>query len=351
MRLGLLLFVALNAISQPHDLFRYDPEKYVIYKVSMELDIDGKLDDRNWIETPWTSDFVDIEGDIRPDPFYRTRAKMLWDDEYLYIAAELLEEDIWATYDQRDMVIFHENDFEVFIDPTGDTHNYYELEINALGTVWDLFLTKPYRDQGIPLDAWDITGLKSAVSLNGTLNEPNDRDSSWTVELAIPWKILVEAATGKRRPRDGDQWRVNFSRVQWKIEPHGSGYKKQIDQNTGKSYAEYNWVWSPQGAINMHQPETWGFVQFSEEIVSSKMKANIFKDSDDEIKWMLRQVYYKQRSYYQKNNVYAKSLDLLGLTEHPFDEVELSTTKKYYQASYQGKWVIQSDGKIFQLSN
>ena len=57
---------------------------------------------------------------------------MLWDDEYFYVAAELEEPDIWATLTERDAVIFYDNDFEIFIDPDGDSHEYYEFEMNAL---------------------------------------------------------------------------------------------------------------------------------------------------------------------------------------------------------------------------
>ena len=35
------------------------------------------------------TDFVDIVGPARPLPHLRTRARILWDDEALYIAAEL----------------------------------------------------------------------------------------------------------------------------------------------------------------------------------------------------------------------------------------------------------------------
>jgi hypothetical protein len=64
---------------------------------------------------------VDIQGvdDLRPR--FRTRVKMLWDDDYFYVAAELEEPDIWGTLKERDSVIFHDNDFELFIDPDGDT--------------------------------------------------------------------------------------------------------------------------------------------------------------------------------------------------------------------------------------
>ena len=93
--------------------------------------IDGDLKDAAWDAAPWTDAFVDIEGDKHPKPRFRTRMKMLWDDEALYIAAELEEPHIWATLKEHDSVIFHDNDFEVFLDPDGDNHLYGELELNA----------------------------------------------------------------------------------------------------------------------------------------------------------------------------------------------------------------------------
>ncbi len=96
------------------------------------------------------ADFVDIQGDAKPKPRFRTRAKMLWDDNYLYIAAEIQEPHVWATLTNHDSVIFQDPDFEVFMDPKGETQPYYEFEMNALNTTWDLRLNKPYMDQGKP---------------------------------------------------------------------------------------------------------------------------------------------------------------------------------------------------------
>lgn len=127
------------------------PLNYVAYKTSEPLVIDGKLNEEDWQNATWTEDFADIEGYHKPKPLHRTRAKILWDDDYLYIGAELEEPHIWATYTEDETVIFHENNFEVFIDPNGDTHNYYELEINALGTKWDLMLVKLSATEGHPL--------------------------------------------------------------------------------------------------------------------------------------------------------------------------------------------------------
>ena len=73
---------------------------------------------------------------------------MLWDDQYLYIFAELKEEHIWGDLTERDAIIFYNNDFEIFIDPSGDTRNYGEIEINTLGTIFDLLLNKSYKVGG-----------------------------------------------------------------------------------------------------------------------------------------------------------------------------------------------------------
>ena len=165
------------------------PRGYVCYRAHTPLEIDGKLDKPQWKAVPWTDDFVDIEGDKKPRPRFRTRAKMLWDDTYLYIGADLEDPHVWATLTEHDSVIYHDNDFEVFIDPDGDNHDYYELEINALNTEWDLRLVKPYRDGGPALNSWEIPGLKKAVHVDGTLNDPRDTDRGWSVELALPWKV------------------------------------------------------------------------------------------------------------------------------------------------------------------
>jgi hypothetical protein len=239
-----------------------DFRHYICYQTPVPLEIDGRLSEGAWQAAAWSEDFVDIEGDIKPIPRWRTRVKMLWDDSYLYIGAELEEPHIWANLAERDAVLYKENDFEVFIDPDGDTHNYYELEINALGTVWDLFLNKPYREGGKAQSDWDIKGLKAAVSVRGTLNDPTDRDEGWTVEIAFPWDALAPHAPEGRAPRNGERWRVNFSRVQWHLEVVDGEYRKATDPETGEPLPEENWVWSPQGAINMHMPEMWGIVEF-----------------------------------------------------------------------------------------
>ena len=231
-----------------------EPRTYVSPKAATAVTIDGALDDAAWQKAPWSEEFVDIEGAVKAKPRLRTRMKMLWDEEYLYIGAELEEPDVWATLTKHDSVIFRDNDFEVFVDPNGDTLEYFEFEINALNTGWDLFLNKPYKMSGRADNSWEIPGLKSGIRVKGTLNNPADRDEGWSVELAIPWKAFGERARMPLPPRVGDTWRINFSRVEWRSRP---------DVRV-KGEKEDNWVWSPQGVINMHVPEKWGRVRFEQ---------------------------------------------------------------------------------------
>ena len=149
----LLSSVANSAGMEPKGVIT--PETYICYRAVEPIEVDGKLDEASWGNAPWTAYFVDIEGDLKPRPRFKTRVKMLWDDDYFYFAAEMEEPDVWGTLTQRDAIIFYDNDFEVFIDPNGDTHEYYEFEMNALNTGWDLFLARP-------------TGMADRLSMPGT---------------------------------------------------------------------------------------------------------------------------------------------------------------------------------------
>lgn len=251
-RLAILLLAACLASAQQV------PEHYTCPRAASAIKIDGRLDDAAWRTAPWTAVFVDIEGAAKPRPRFQTRAKMLWDDQYFYIGAELEEPHVWATLTEHDSVIFRDNDFEVFLNPSGDGRNYFEFEINALNTSWDLFLPKPYREGGKADNSWEIPGLQTAVAIDGTINHPGDVDRGWSVEIAIPWTAFASRAPVKR-PAPGDEWRVNFSRVEWQTEVRDGRYVK----TPGKK--EDNWVWSPQGLINMHVPDRWGYARFSGE--------------------------------------------------------------------------------------
>ena len=73
------------------------PKTYTCYRACSPITIDGKLNDPSWIRAPRTDLFVDIEGDLKPIPRFGTRAMMVWDDNYFYVAADLEEPDIWLS--------------------------------------------------------------------------------------------------------------------------------------------------------------------------------------------------------------------------------------------------------------
>ncbi len=229
------------------------PKRYRCPFVANDVVFGGMLDEV-WELAPWTDLFVDIQGASFSAPRFETRAKMLWTPKHFVIGAWLQEPQIWATLTEHNSVIFHDNDFEVFIDPDGDALRYFEFEVNAFGTTWDLYLEKPYRDGGSADSTWESGALVN-VTIDGSINDPSVEDRGWFVEIAFPWECFGESM----RPNPGDIWRVNFSRVQWQIDVVDNRIVKR------EGVPEDNWVWTPQGVIDMHQPEQWGFVVFESE--------------------------------------------------------------------------------------
>ncbi len=331
-----------------------DPRMYVAYKTSEAMHIDGKPGEKSWKSAFWSTDFVDIEGEKTPK--YKTNVKMVWDETYLYFYARLEEPNIWATLKQRDTVIFYNNDFEIFMDPDGDTQNYMEFEMNALNTVWDLLLPKTYREQGNAIDSWDIKGLQTAVHIEGSLNDASDKDKFWAVEIAMPWDVLTEVAPGGKIPNN-EFWRINFSRVNWDFDLKNGGYSRKIDKG-GNYLPEYNWVWSPQGVINMHEPEHWGYVYFAD--VAPDVKLNVRIPQDEKIRWELYTLYRAQRSYFQLHYKWSKSLENLQKTPILIDGKQINLKLELNSAGWNivaespfsaKKYLINQEGAFKQLTN
>jgi hypothetical protein len=359
----LLFFIVTHtpvlAQAQEYDQWQYMktilPEGYVCYRTSGALDIDGRMNEPSWKAAPWTNYFVDIEGSRKPIPRFKTRAKMLWDDYYFYIGAELEEPHVWGTLTFRDQVICIENDFEVFIDPNSDNHEYYEIEIGPLNTIWDLYISKPYKDMdpGVTADhTWNIQGMKTAVFVDGTINDSRDVDKGWSVEFAIPWTVLAQKAHRPSPPQNGDRWRVNFSRVEYVHDIVTSDHTDSDIKNNAYKTREGipcdNWVWSPQGVINMHCPEMFGYVQFS----TAPPGTDTFRpDPTFSARILLHGIYYAQKDFYKKNGRWAAALSELGLDYSKERGIAgppaLALTEKGYRA---GVVVRLPDGETRTLS-
>ncbi len=306
--------VMAESLTEKYRRFLTLPPNYVCYRTAGPITVDGRADEESWKNVPFTEAFVDISGEGFPKPRFLTRAKMLWDDDYLYVYGEMEEPDIWADILKRDEVVFYNHDFEVFIDPTGDAQNYFEIETNAVGNVFDLSIEHPYR---VPTKRtfvkfqWDCTGMKVATYLDGTLNKADDRDRGWSVELAIPRKTL--AAEFDNVLQQGKCLRVGFSRVEWQLDVDGNGKYSRKKDNNGNYLPEDNWTWGPTGQVAMHMPERWGFVLLSGKKAGEGTEQFAYPD-DYDARRLLWATYYAQEEYYHKNRRFAASLKQLGVT-------------------------------------
>lgn len=336
--LSLLPAKAQHSLSERYAQRLTLPKNYVCYRTAEKMTIDGKLDEQAWQKALPTASFVDISGEGFATPKYDTQAKMLWDDRYLYVAAVLKEEDIKARLTQRDTIIYHDNDFEVFLDPDGDGLNYFEIENNARGVIFDLMLDKTYRCGGNFMIQWDCPGLLLKVHHDGTLNNAKDRDRSWSVEMAIPHQALTMNFSNPLKA--GQTWRVNFSRVQW-LKAKGP---------------EENWVWSATGKVDMHMPERWGFVYFSDKQVGNG--ADTFTYPYDMAAYrLLWAMFYAQQDVYAKERNYIRSKERFFFTEAELNTlpkgatIDVEATKRTFVMSVtvpdrQVRYVLNNDGRF-----
>lgn len=261
------------------------------------LHIDGRLDEPVWQRTVSVEPFVDIRGKDFPAPAQNTSVRLLWDDDCLYIGAEIEETSITAHLTQRDTIIYHDNDFEVFLDPDGDGCHYFEFETNARGVLLDLMLDKGYRSGGSFFIPWNCEGVRLAVRCDGTLNCSRDTDRGWTVEMAIPFAALQRDFDN---PRNHKVWRMNFSRVEW-MKADGP---------------EENWVWCPTGCVDMHMPERWGFLRFIDAPAGSRIMPDPLALDGDAYKLLWAMFYAQQDHKAARGRYLHRTQDfMLGATE------------------------------------
>lgn len=214
------------------------PKQLIAYAVSPDHDIviDGRLDDEAWRDVGFSSDFEDIS--TTRIPLLRTNVKLRYDARYLYVGAKMEEPQVAANITStchcidpgHDQVIYHDNDFEIFVDADGSTHNYKEFEMNAAnmnGTAatWDLLLNKPYNDGGYEnstrvcgANGWDMVPPGHCRTYSdGVLNAPTSKPSFWSAEVALPLSKLAEFTAATVPVKEGTLWRINFSRVEWAL--------------------------------------------------------------------------------------------------------------------------------------
>lgn len=332
----------------------FAPSSYVVPKTDQAPNIDGNLKDAIWRTVRPMSSFVDIEGELKPNPAQKTEVKLLWDDDYLYLGARLHDEHIWATLKQRDTLIYLDDAFELFVDPTHDGHNYFEFEINAFNTIWDLFMMYPYEidERQNNVSAFSMKGLRHALQVNGSLNDPSDVDRSWTIELAIPWEAFKDFGASGKSPKNGEQWRMNFMRVDWPLDVMNGKYKKSTNQRNQDLPPRLS-VWSPIGTVNIHRPELWGMVQFSE-----GRRARFIEHKESKIQWAMWQLYYQLKECHRRGRANC-SIEQLTISAPDLQDYSLKPTViesingfRIVSNAYQGKtYVIDHKAQMKTISH
>lgn len=252
------------------------PVEYRCCRITDPVVVDGRLDEDGWRRASWLGPFVDMEKGTSTE--FDTRVAFLWDDTNFYAGFKMEEPDVFGFETKRDGGVSGDCEVELFILGEGV---YYELQINALNTVYEVLWTwfQPLTETndlkaldrlfgarraiygGLSDDYpgrhgsfdWDFPGLQTAVQIDGSLNCRRVRDRGWTVELALPWSGWADLVRGGRAipPADGDVWRMGCSRVQhWRDEQ-------------GAVVRSRDWSICQHGKIQMHVPDRWPYIVFS----------------------------------------------------------------------------------------
>lgn len=239
------------------------PPVSVVVKANESVVVDGVLDDEVWDRAPALPFYGLTDGSTTPWNCY---GKIVWDDDYLYYGISIEDPDVWARlepgkpdpdrYDgHADEFNMYSNPFaKIFFDPDGDGSEYIEVHINAMNQVDDArvidswFVVEDFMEPENWVCGWECEGLKTAVHIDGTLNEPRDLDKGWSVEAAFPWSSIKPIAKGNCPPLPGDTWRAHCGWV-------------TLNAWHGK---HIYYTWPVMGVQDCHILPRWGYITFAE---------------------------------------------------------------------------------------
>jgi len=220
--LGVAGAFALNreeAVADKPAAFKPPPTEFECRWTDTPITIDGKADEEAWKHAQVIDNFyLPWLGANARAAKTATKAKLLWDREYLYFSAEMEDTDLYADVTEHDGQLWDNDVFELFFKPAEDKPGYYEFQVNAAGAVLDMFL--PRRGAG-GFQRFRKDGefhIDAKVKLDGTLNHWQDTDKSWSVEGRIPWKDFLR--TGGR-PEVNERWKFALCRYDFSVDFEG----------------------------------------------------------------------------------------------------------------------------------
>jgi hypothetical protein len=195
---------------------------YTCHRATQPIVLDGLLTDAAWqsaqlIEgfvVPPTMDWETSAMTPRRPASSASRVRLLWDDRYLYLGAELEDQDIYCRTPLSHDASFNVDDIiELFIKPSDTLPYYWELHVVPSGGTRDYF----YARRGAGGDHRWLryeSGMQARVKVFGTLNDWEKRDTKWVVEMRVPWSAFKQNGG---RPRPGDLWRFMVARYDYSV--------------------------------------------------------------------------------------------------------------------------------------
>jgi hypothetical protein len=186
------------------------PTSFECRFTELPIKIDGNGNDAAWKHAQTIDHFYLPWLGARARPARTaTRAKLLWDREYLYFLADMEDADLYADARQRDGLNWKHDTFALFVRPAANKSGYYQFQVDPAGAVLAVFHPSRGAESGRRPGKDSDFHVEAKVHLRGTLNQRTDRDEGWTVEGKIPWKALVP--TGGR-PEPGETWKFALCR-------------------------------------------------------------------------------------------------------------------------------------------
>ncbi len=199
MKLSLRILVAcILLLLAPHVAAVYEDnglrKSFAISRAGTAPVIDGKLDDDAWRTATTIDDFHQTVPTDGASPTEVTIVRVTYDDEYLYIAADLRDSDpseIRAKQMIQGKMFFSDDRFWVTIDSFNTKRNDYFFQVNANGIRREALRENNARF----IEEWSaIWHAESAV-----------HETGWATEIAIPFKSISFAP-------ESDTWGINFGR-------------------------------------------------------------------------------------------------------------------------------------------
>jgi hypothetical protein len=179
--------------------------RYEVRRAAAPVTIDGHVNTKEWSQASPAFEFI-FPWEQQTGAKQKTRARLLWDDVNLYIAYEVEDTDIVAQFTERDAWVYRDDTVEIFLNVRpSQTVAYYAIEANVRGAMMDYFCA----DARFYIKKLQMEGVKLAVQIDGTLNQREDQDRGWSVELAIPWENFSDMA---KVPQAGTVFTANLNR-------------------------------------------------------------------------------------------------------------------------------------------